>query len=1244
MPTYIIKGQRVSADSPLSDEEIDEIAGTLPEEVPTDSPEGLPTNSPSGGDIATGLVTEIGIGAASQAFGATTGLGYIPIAFAGGVIGNITAQEIEGADGISWGRAIVGGFTNLIPGAKALQGIGKGTKITKALVVAAAKDQAKKGAAIGVADTSARAIIDEDRLPGPGELLFGATAGSAFGGALGGISPKISKALSGVLKSKVIHKIEGKTTDEIDELVRQGVITIEDIAQLTGQTEKQVAEFIISKEGELSEKLALKVLTEDSDPLTWFQKTFSAYAPSWALGGNTIHEIARVSGISKATISSSMRIKKAIDKAVEADKSGKLDADINNYIQGGTDVSNIPDKLLGDLDDAKALRERMQKEILIHLDEHTFRSLASNSDSYNELMRLIGVDDSTNYNLLRAKIQASMEKGNYLTRAYKLFEDPNFTPATGKEQEAVVKEIQKGFLAKFKATGKKTKKTLKDFKEAAQEHVQKLKDSSASANQLGGPNKASVEGILHTRHDVGPLQRAWMGELTDSGSKMDATLRNLNSLRTRNSGDISMMKSLQKSGLAKTLAEFEKGEGGDWVPIKLRGTIDTQELHVPPAINEALAVTYLHKEINQGRDKVVDTLLDTYFAGIGISKAVKVLLNPPSYAVNAAGGMFTMLGQGMLPGKSYLQGVKLALSSFGVVEDLTSGLTKKSRRILLEAMREMEQYNLAGGNVTASDLEATLKRAGVGGGISNKLNEVLTPIGKAYSVTDVAARFQVWMHSRAGIQKMFPKMKELDVKEFGARLTNDVFQNYDKVNSPIKTLSRLGLSPQFATFTVEFARNIANQAKYATQMMRGTFGKSWGMMNLVDAEGVHVKVDTFAMRQEGAKRMASLATLVGSTEALRRTYNDKNGVDEGTEESIRNLAIPEWDKNKSLIFNLDKDGNTGSYLNASYLTPHAMIGDLITAGVSKNPVDELVSQLQEYFVGEGTFVGMSIYRGISNRDKYNRPISNSPDKLIKFRERLAHSLYEILEPGVFREIRKGLSPEYSKEDIALRQVGIRQNNFDLHKQSEFTVRSSVQASRSSTTKYKSALNNGVASPQELEKLKVTAERDYKANMGLILENIKHMKRLGWDEDEVITTLKEGGLKSSSILSLLDGKIDEPQLNPAMTVSDMYSDLGLEGATSAEVMKKVREIALGGNRNLATALRNRFKLLRRNKRLDISLHDSLLKNMSLEERADYAIQNPDKIQELIRKRILTKSVRLRMREKGFTSSRASSYGA
>ena len=179
-----------------------------------------------------GLTAEIAISSGAQLAAvpasATTGpfapLTWIGATFAGGYAGSAAAQQLEGQEDLSQGRALFAGLVNTIPWlGKAKQGT-RLAKLTKELA-----SHAGQGAAMGAGEVTAVAVIDEQRMPTIAELGFGTAAGATIGTVLGGGIEGV-KALAPKTK-KLFNKISGKTSEEIDVMVAKGEVLSEDIVE-----------------------------------------------------------------------------------------------------------------------------------------------------------------------------------------------------------------------------------------------------------------------------------------------------------------------------------------------------------------------------------------------------------------------------------------------------------------------------------------------------------------------------------------------------------------------------------------------------------------------------------------------------------------------------------------------------------------------------------------------------------------------------------------------------------------------------------------------------------------------------------------------------------------------------------------------------------------------------------------------------------------------------------------------------
>ena len=332
------------------------------------------------------------------------------------------------------------------------------------------------------------------------------------------------------------------------------------------------------------------------------------------------------------------------------------------------------------------------------------------------------------------------------------------------------------------------------------------------------------------------------------------------------------MNALLQTGLAKRAKDISPNEQSMYQVLKLKRDVnnlklENEQLKVPKEVQQALDASYILKQQERSTDILMKNVAEAYNASIGVSKAAKVIFNPPSYAVNAYGAMTTMLGMGMNPfSKSSLKGLRAALAEYDSIRGIATGKTAESNEAYLNLVSDLKKYGLASGNVDIGDLRSSIEK----GSFTEKINKGIEPFAKAYQASDIAARFSVWSKNQERLGKIFPDLRGDDLKLAAAKLTNDTFQNYDKISQFIRTLSRLGGLPPFVAFTAEFSRNMYFQAKYAGQMIRGTFGRNLDI-DLTNA-------DLTKMRQEGLLRLGALMTVVGGTAGTISYLNQEEGI------------------------------------------------------------------------------------------------------------------------------------------------------------------------------------------------------------------------------------------------------------------------------------------------------------------------------------------------------------------------------
>ena len=1168
----------------------------------------LSDDTPTGEQIAKGLVAEIGIATTGQALATLTGPLYPVVAFGSGVIGSLTAQNYEDREDYSVGRSLAAGFYNLIPGSKAVKVANQAAKAagktltTGEKIAIAAKAEAKRGAVFGAGEATAISILDEGQLPSFSDLALYSTGGLTFGGALGGVGQSIKPTFS---------KFLNKSVKEVDEEIAKGVITPEELATVKNFRRVDAPDIIdvendiIKVQESVSGDNAIDLLEQiNRKDFTFWEKLKVSFSPSAKLGETVSDLIFYGTKEKNAALDANSRLFKIISE--ELNNNPKYVSSANTFLN----TKVMPDDLVGTkleqyLLEFQKIKEPLQRSALGQIKTQKF----------------INISNARQRNLINT-IEESLEPESpeYIRRDYKLFLDPDFVP-NDKLRKAAIQELKQSYLQRSSANKKPL--SPKKAEERATRHINRLSSMSAkSRSEVNQYSGMPADSILKSRKNPGPAERAFLGEVTNPAERIKGTLDALTKSVYRNKTEIGLAKALKNANLAidekKALSINNEGIS----KLKLRGNIDTG-LYVPNDVQFALGQTYLSGMEENVENMFVSGIADAWQSAVSASKGVKVILNPPSYFTNTFGAAFTMLGQGMNPfSRNTFKGLKLALSEYNLVEKVAAGKTSASKIQLLNDIKEMKKYGLADANVEISDIQAGLKK----GFASDFLEKSFSPFSKTYQGIDTAFRYAVWKNNQSKFREMFPKATDNQVNALAAKVTNDTYQNYDKLSPVLRKLSRWGVLPQFVAFTAEFSRNMYNQVRYAKDMMRGTFGK--GVINLSEQ---NIK----SMKAEGRKRLASMLLMVSSVEAIRRTYNAQQGVDEQEEAAIKQTMLPDWDRSKSLLFVRDEKTDDLAYINMSYIVPHAIINEAINAGLNDQPLDSIGNFLVDNFVGEGQFVTTAAINTIQNRDKYGKPITNQVDEVSRMKDKLNYLAKEAFKPGVAREADKLINAltqdesKYSVEDVIKRQLGYRINKIDQDKNAMFKVRASVDAAKIAKNSYTSALKYNTLSPLQQREKYNEANKIRKDNLGVVFKHMQNLNKLGYDEDKIIDTLKKSGMSSKDIIASFDNKYIPIDVDLKQSISDVYDELG--GDTILEKRKSIFKVKdLSNRKKLLSELKKRIKTERQN----LDSRTELISNMSVEDKVSYIISNPEEYWNLRSKRIITSAVQRELSRKGF----------
>ena len=851
------------------------------------------------------------------------------------------------------------------------------------------------------------------------------------------------------------------------------------------------------------------------NPKRMINKILSVFAPSKVLGNDIVNEIEMAKGTINRAQELGARVKRVVGRLEKKDPTVRESVDV--FLKGGEMAPSLDPVKVELIKWRETIRE-LQGTLLQGMDDEVFEGLSKAGQKE-----------------VRETIEASIEQG-YLTQTYKIFQDPDYRP-TKAQEDAALKEIQLKIMMGADA-GTMTGSQAEDLARKQMDHLRK---SSARQRKAEGRQQGAVKeskGILRERSNPGPAERAWLGEVKDPKERAFSTANRLARLASSKAEDVAIAKFLLDSGVAT-----RRPANPDQVQMKFRTIEGDSSVFIDPEVAHSLDMMRFGEAntVKSGIAGYLDRIWNTW---VGTSKSTKVLQNPESYMVNLFGAVASTISSGIIPTP---KGFRAALSDFGSLDDLLSGKNTVGRRALLDDIDKMNQYGLKPKSVNAADIEQNVIRGleGLNKSLKGGIKATMDWFGKAYSVGDTSMRYVVWKGNQRQLKKMFPDYSVAEIEAAAARLTNNTFQNYDKLSNVIRQVSRAGLADQFVPFTAELTRNMYNQGKYVAQMTAGTFGKDIGLDP--------TRANKTQMRLQGVKRGAALAAVTAGTDAAITQYNELKGVTEKDEEQFGFSIAPEWDSSKRLIIIPDETGRKGRYVNPSYLVPQGMAAQAFEAGFSGSPVSQLAEFVKDQYLGApGTFPVRAIGQIISGRDLNGKLISVDPRTQEVAKDVMGVIYDETLKPGAQNTIERwsdslsGIGDRTIK-DNALRMLGIRDYQWDAEKSFTNKLREISEPMRQAKGTYSSALRKFTDNNIPREELDATYEEMNTArrlNMDIMRQHYLNLGGGTWkySQDERIVMMKEAGVSSADILDVIEGTYTDMPLVKEESTSQIYDDI------------------------------------------------------------------------------------------------------
>ena len=934
-----------------------------------------------------------------------------------------------------------------------------------------------------------------------------------------------------------------------------------------------------------------------------------AVAPSKIAGRKNVLDIDKAKGLITAAEKTGSILRSKIEQFVGKGRfrspKPEVEAKVNAYLNGG-EMDPELEPIRPFLEKYRDIRNQQSEELMKALDDDAVSMLPQETKER-----------------LFETIRQSIDENSYNAREYRMYTDPKFTPSSAQRKKAEI-EIAESLRSSMGIS-------YDEALSLASKQLDYLVGRSARTAKAkpGGYVPRAFDGPIKRRNlSIGPEQRKFLGEITEPGERIFGTLSRQARLLSARQMDLAIARNLIDEGLATTVQTPSNN-----IQLPLATADGPSGIYVSDEVASSISKLRMGNTVTRGNNEVANVIFDTWNTLVGVGKATKVLLNVISYAPAAYGNAAMSAASAIFNAGDLKRGITLAISEFGWIRDFITNKNGEVARRLLDDIESMSKYNLNTQGIVASDIRDSFRRSL----ISGAAEKILSPFSKLYSVLDVGFRYMTWKGSQRQLSKMFPDATDEQIRQSAAALTNDTFQQYDKVSDAFKTLSRLGIVNPFGTFGAEIVRNMYNQGKYAGQMAKGTFGRDVGL----DPSTANVA----EMKKIGAKRIAALTAVGAGTTAGIRTLNKSQGLDLESEREFGETIAPFYDETKQLVIIPDKTGRSGTYFNPSYLVPQTIGTNAFMAGLKGKSLESAMDSIIDEFIGEGSFVFQAIGQISMGRDERGELISLSAEEVDQLKAKAKLFYKVVLEPSTLKEAdkwEKAIKDIGTLDEFKLigRLLGLRYNAWDAQKSGINKFREATGKMREAKSRYSRALNRTDYLPKEKEDIYNQMNSDRRSQFNEIAKHYNNLSGGTWKftMDERIQMMKEAKMPSSDILDIIDGTYTDMPKTKTLRTSEIYDEL--EGTTPKEKlnsMKSLRKQDPGLYRRLVQHQKRLNQIESRN----LTEREKLISSLDVDKRVDYLIsvgadKNRALLREYVRKGIATKSVReaLSLKNRGY----------
>ncbi len=708
---------------------------------------------------------------------------------------------------------------------------------------------------------------------------------------------------------------------------------------------------------------------------------------------------------------------------------------------------------------------------------------------------------------LAATIEAN--KGVYLTRSYRIFDDPKYAKnipenLLGPVREQIARDLQEVAADKGEAG------PVEDFYRPADAKLRELIAdwSDAGIDKMFRKGKLGAKDLTQfmKRTDITPEMRALMGEYKDPVVNYQRSVAKL----ARYLGDQKFLNEVRTAGLDRFL--FEEGKA----PLGYEHQIAAPESSTMAPLNGLRTSEPIKKAFEEfGKSDVTDNIfLKGWYALTAASKTAKTIGSLLTQMRNLGGNPSFNVWNGHFNFKDYLKAGKAQLADI-------VGNDKQWQEYYLDATK----HGLVNEAAPARELRESLKDAGLrdpemvdleATGLKRVGRKVINAPFRAYRLPDEMGKMVGWEADKATLRKAFPEWDEAKVKSEAAERIRNTYPTYSMVPKWVQQFRRQPLVGPFMTFAYEMFRTSYHGMRYAAK----------------DLHSGNVE-----LQKSGGKRVVGMSSIIGGGAALGALSRYAMGMSKDTEDDIRRF-LPPWSENSQLVF-YSHEGTEVGYLNWSYLSPYSYMVDPFVAVFQNNEkelFDKSTAAFAEFlrpFTNEQMLAG-AMADVARNKTERGKEIFNPQDSEdVKWRKMAAH-LATAIEPGTSYRLRNRIIPSFRDEapglgrkldpatEITAEVTGMRLERFDFKDAIKYKTLSFARDERDSERIFKTEVLRGAPDAGTVGQAYRSMEESRFKLWERFYGDVAAARRQGVDEGSINNALKTSGLSQRDRAALLTG--------------------------------------------------------------------------------------------------------------------------